>query len=70
MGYSRPDDLWERAVDEAILFIASDGAIWTEKQTVTKLSLDDPTPHERIVAIEDGTGLPRPWLFYVLPNRV
>lgn len=55
--------------DESILFIARDGASWTEKQTVSMTSLEGPPPEERIISIQDGSDLPRPWLVYVLPDR-
>lgn len=54
---------------DATLRVARDGAIWDEPHWLEMSSLEDSPTRYRIVDIQDGTGLPRPFMVYVLPDR-
>ncbi|KGQ19943.1 hypothetical protein LF41_2450 [Lysobacter dokdonensis DS-58] len=55
--------------EEAIMYVRPDGAYWTEKQTIELAYLDGPVPTERIIAIQDGSDMVAPWIFWVAPDR-
>lgn len=51
-------------------YIDREGAVWDEPHWLEKQGLEDPLPTYYTIEIKDGTGQPRPWVVYVIPDRV